>query len=103
MYFPKFEACIEALNAEFTIDDGTYNVSLNYKALLNTMEDMDKESIRMVAYIAIEWDQDTEFPEYKELFTEEGKKQLARAIQTAQARAILKAAESILSKDLVWL
>lgn len=102
-YFPRFESCLKALNTKFIVDKGTYRVHLNYKALLNTMEEMDRTSVLMVASIAIEWDQDTEFPEYQSLTTKEGKMQLAKAIQTAQARAILKAAEAILTKDLVWL
>jgi len=102
-YYPKFESCLKALNQKFEISDGTYRVILDYKALLNYMEDMDATSVRIVASIAIEWNWDVEFPAFDRLSTKEGKLQLAKAIQTAQARAILKAAEAILTKDRTWL
>jgi len=102
-YYPKFEICLSALQTTFVIGSGTYRVEMNYKHLLNTMEDMDNESVRMVASIAIEWSHEAEFPEFDKIFTESGKLELVKAIQTAQARAILKAAEAILCKDRVWL
>jgi len=102
-YYPKFETCLHKLDKKFEMGTETYKVVLNYKSLLNYMEKMDTRSIKVIASIAIEWDQDTEFPAFESLFNKEGKLQLAKAIQTAQARAILKAAESILFKNITWL
>jgi len=104
-YMPKFDKCIEKLGANFKIDpvNKTYAIEMNYRALLGYMEDLDEQSILMVASIAIEWGWDVEFPKYEQLATKDGRMQLAKAIQSAHAKAILKAAESILSKDKVWL
>jgi len=102
-YYPIFKTCLDKLGYNFIINGETYTVTMNYKNLLNYMEELDVESIRMVASIAIEWNQNVEFPEFDELRSDEGRLKLCRAIQTAQAGAILKAADSIISKDRIWL
>lgn len=102
-YYPLFETCLEKLEAKFEIDGVTYGVTMNYRALIGYMEDLNAKAVAYIAAIAIEWSWDTEFPEFSALSTKEGRLQVAKAIQTAQAKAILRAAESILCKDKVWL
>lgn len=102
-YYPKFEVCIQRLGHKIEVKDQTYTVTMNYKALLNYMEELTPKDLQVIASIAMEWNWGTEFPTLAEVRKKGGTRKLAKAIQTAQARAILTAAESILMKDKVWL
>ena len=102
-YYPFFQEARAKLERKLILEEDSYRIELNYRKLLTYLEDCDVDTRRFIGSIALDWNLDVEFPELSELTTKAGREQLAKAILTAEMRAILKAVESIEYKGKVWL
>lgn len=98
-WYADYKLLKDSLNTEVIIDEGYYQINLDYENMAACAASMTKDQLLHAASIAHEMKYDVEMPAMREVYTKEGSRKLAKAIITLESETIIRMVKTILDSD----